>query len=336
MKIYSVCVVGMGSIGGLKPDKYDNPNSENILTIAHAVTKHLQTELVGVVDYIPEKAEQAAKKWNTKPYTSIDQIKEPIDIIAVCVPTVAHAPVLLDCLKLNPKLVIAEKPFTENSKDAKIIIDKYKKADVPIAVDYIRRYDLAHQKLAEDIKDGILGKIYNCKLTYNRGLVREASHFLNLCTDWFGEFKHGMILNKEEYLTDLNDRDKTYSVYLSFERCPHVTLHPVDGRAYSVYEYDIWTEQGRFNFVEHGLKCDYYPIIPEPVYGDYNTLCYKPLKIMRISTQLNTALLNLIDNCVKKLEGTSELICSGSDALKVHQIYDELKIKTRENNKCLN
>jgi hypothetical protein len=121
----------------------------------------------------------------------------------------------------------------------------------------------------------------------------------------------------------------TYPVHLAFEKCKNVTLHPVDGRKYSVFEIDIYTEEGRFVFSSHGRYMDFYDKVDEPVYGDYKCLQNNLLKVQtdRIETELTAALNSLVQNCIDKIEGREELICTGDDALAVHKIYDVMEVK---------
>jgi len=64
MNIYKVAIIGCGSIGANKPDHIDSPNSENVLTHAHAVSAHSRTELVAFVDIDKKKLRSARFKWN--------------------------------------------------------------------------------------------------------------------------------------------------------------------------------------------------------------------------------------------------------------------------------
>jgi predicted dehydrogenase len=329
MKKYKAIIIGAGSIGAMKPDKYDYPGGENILTIAHAMSDNPNIELAGIIEHSPEQLKKACEKWKCDGFKSIEDYKDvkgKADIIAVCVPTTAHAPVLVDALSLNPKLIMGEKPFCTDSKEASKIIDMYNELDIPIAMDYIRRYEPCHFSFALDMSRGIFGKVFHCKVTYTRGLIHEACHALDLMGWWFGKYEYGEIYCAQEGIVDRDKDDPAIGAYFAFEKCDNVTFHPVDGRKYSIFEIDIWTECGRFVFADHGKIMDHYPIVPEPTYGDYDTLSCNPLKIQRKGTELTKALSYYAKNCVDYLDGTFDLICTAEDALKVHKIYRHLGI----------
>lgn len=327
MKTYTAAVIGAGSIGALKAPEYDSPGGENILTHCHAIQAHPRTELIAAIDTNKEKAKAAAKKWGTQWYTSVpelyyDQGLWP-DIIVVATPTEIHHEVLMQALHYSPKLVVAEKPFTDTIEQAREVIEAYERAGIPLMVDYIRRFDLTTQKVRDTIKAEEMGKVQSCRVIYTRGFKREGSHAIDLCNYFFGEYRGGHIerhlvtLALDDYSVD----DPTYAVSLEYERCLNVFLTPADGRRFSVFEVDILLERGRIVFQEHGLKCAVFKTMPEPVYGDYDTLCYSPT--IR-ETGLGRALLNLVNNAVRHLDSGEALLCDGRDALKVHEVLERV------------
>ena len=76
---YNVLIVGAGDIGS----GYDNPNSIEVLTHAHAFVKHDGFNLIGFVETNNGVALNAAKKWSTSTFTSIKDAfsRNEIDIV---------------------------------------------------------------------------------------------------------------------------------------------------------------------------------------------------------------------------------------------------------------
>jgi predicted dehydrogenase len=157
MSIYTVAIIGCGSIGALKDDAYDSPTTDAVLTHAHAFYKHTRTTIAGFIDIDFDKAKRAADKWeggycstiNEQIFT-INGIESP-DIVVVATPTETHYNTLLEVLTLKPKLVVAEKPFCSSLKEAREIHDRYKSAGIPLLVNYTRRFD----PITEDIINGL-------------------------------------------------------------------------------------------------------------------------------------------------------------------------------------
>ncbi len=327
---YKVILLSAGSIGATKDDEFDNPDSENILTHANACYRHKRAELIGIVDPDIRKATAAATKWSTKAYTSLSQIDDEADIVICATPTDRHLATLLEALQYRPKIVIAEKPFCTNIHEATIVHNEYKRAGVPIAVDYIRRYAPRINELKNQIEENIHGKIHNVKLTYTRGIFHEACHFIDLCRYLFGEFKYGGILDFGNDIKD-NSPELTVSAFLLFEKCNRVFMCPADGRDYCVFDIDITTEKGRISLPESGTFIENYDLEPSK-YGSYKQLSKN--KTHSWLTGLYQSLYYLIDNAVGYLDGKEDLICTSDDAIAVHRIYDELLKENKNGHPC--
>ena len=62
--MYKALIIGAGSIGALKDDKFDSPsNPDKVLTHAHAFYKHPDIKIKCVIDRDILKARMAAEKW---------------------------------------------------------------------------------------------------------------------------------------------------------------------------------------------------------------------------------------------------------------------------------
>ena len=322
--MFKAVVMGAGSIGALKPNKYDSRTTNNILTMAHAFTEHPGTDLVAILDTDLVKAKRAAKKWGTKAYQYLHEVKGQVDIVAICIPTADHISAITlstTWKEHKPKLIIGEKPFCENVDQARRAVKTLDELGIGHLIDYIRRFSIGAQEMKLCIDQNELGEIYHARVTYGRGFKHEACHAVDLMRYWFGEFYAGNILDMLDVIIDRGNSDPTMPVYMKFERCPHVLFMPVDGRSYSVFEIEVWGEKGRVAFVDHGKSMRVYARAEEKTYGNYMTLESDPL---RFNSNLSRALLDLVDNAVGWLNDDELLLCTGEDAIAVHQIYDEL------------
>lgn len=321
---YNAIVVGAGSIGATKPDKFDSPKTKNILTISHAFYKHPQIEFIGIVDTDLMKARKAGNKWNTMMYQSIYQVKEPIDIMAICIPTDKHYEFIVNHFNgFNsriPKVILFEKPFCnsyDEAKKAKVILERN---NIAVSIDYSRRYVSQIQSLKNDIDKGKLGEIYSCTIHYDRGLVRDGCHAIDICNYLFGKFLGGGILPGRR-CNDYNDKDLSYPIHMVYEKCGNVFMIPCNGESFSIFEIDIVTEKGRFRFVDHGLSLEKYKVEKEKTYGLYSAMSIKP-KI--IKTDLSKSLYNYVDNAVQYLDWKDDILCGPDDAIEVHRIIEKL------------
>jgi predicted dehydrogenase len=256
--IYKVAIVGAGSIGAMKADKYDSPKGKNILTHAHAVVTHPRTELKYIVDSNAQKALAAAKKWGCLALATMkDLVGAGIDIVILATPTDLHYEHLLYIIDyIKPRLIIAEKPFCSNLEQAKKILHKSKQKDISIIVDYIRRFDPELQRLKKEMAAGAFGPggVLHAKLTYTRGLVHEACHAIDMFNYLFGKFIRGEILNGNgSVLEDRSFNDPTYAAHLAYEYCPHVFLCPADGRKFAIFDFEILFETRKISLTHTAI-----------------------------------------------------------------------------------
>lgn len=332
MKTYSVAIIGTGSIGALKPDHIDFPGSANILTHANAVYTHTRTKLVALVDSDSEKVKRARTKWELAPgYFDVSFAceSEHPDIAICAVPTENHYSILMELLTLSnpPKLMIAEKPFCQNLEEAEAIKKQSKISNVPIMVDYIRRFAKGYRDFKAVIDSGQLGKALNCRVLYTRGLFHEGCHAVDLMRYFFGECFDQYVevrdigVNESRYIIDRDDADPTVYANFEFERCPNVVFQPCDGRQYGIFEIDICFERARYRFIDNGLYVERYQVLDENEWG-HKALNYRLTSVIRQETGLNIALYDLIDNAVNFLDGNSDLPCTADDAIEVHKILE--------------
>lgn len=325
--IYKVAIIGCGSIGAIKKDDIDYPGSPNILTHANAVSSHPRTELYAVVDTDNEKLIKTKAKWQPQmAVRSFEDIElhggQRPDIVIVAVPTELHVDIFGNILSSQnpPKLIIAEKPFGVNLYQSQEMSKVAK--NIPIMVDYIRRFAKGYQEIKSQIDKGDFGKALNCRVLYTRGLKHEGCHALDLMNYLFG--KSIGYESASPFIVDRNIDDPTMMLIMSYEKCPCIIFQPCDGRLYGIFEIDICFEKCRIRFIDNGLYYEMYPISEENEWG-HKSLNYRLTDVQRKETGLNIALHNLIDNAVRFLDGKAELLCTAGDAIAVHEILEGLR-----------
>ena len=139
--VYNVLIIGAGSIGALKPNEFDSPTTDNILTHAHAVKAHPQFNLMGIMDTDLQKMMEASNKWDCMGINNFfaDVIKKPnkIDVVVIATPTETHFEIYNRINNWNLKAIIIEKPCTNDMLQCKTMI-----TDKRIIVNYTRRFYL--------------------------------------------------------------------------------------------------------------------------------------------------------------------------------------------------
>ncbi len=332
MKQYTAAIIGCGSIGAMKPDEYDSPSTENVLTHAHALHDNERVSDVLFMDTDEEQLDRAIVRWAGIGVTSVEKLAElNPDILVIAVPTEEHYGVLFEILaKLStyafdgaPRAIVLEKPCGTSLQDIRNIerILGHRCSGRPVFVNYSRRYNHHYQELANELQDNT---IFHCRVAYTRGFQREACHALDLCNWWFGAFYQGRILGLS--IADHSDKDLTRAAWLEYQHCPHVFLCPSDSRDYGVFEIDIFTKNVRLRLVDNGRIIKRHQIIPEPIYGNYNIM--NDYGWTGIETNIEkTCLPNLYENVIAAMEGRSKPVCGIGDAVRVHEIYRYLGVQ---------
>lgn len=185
MKPIRIATVGLGRIGmsvhreclKARPDKF---------------------QVVACCDLIPERTDKYAAEFpGCKKYTNIeDMINDPdvevVDIATRSCDHYKHAKMAL----LAGKSVLVEKPFCETYEQAKELVHLGSQPMGPkIFVRHNRRFEEGFIKVNEIIDSGILGEVYEIRLTRN-GYQRR--------NDWqtIKEFGGGQLLNWGPHIVD--------------------------------------------------------------------------------------------------------------------------------------
>jgi len=126
----------------------------NIFNLAHknALKNIKEVKVVSCMDIKAKRAKEAAKEFNAKAYTTLDEfLSQESDVVEILTPTYTHAELAVKALK-SGKHVIVEKPIALTSKEAKKMIDIAEKEDLTLLVGHTRRFDKRWIQIKEVIK----------------------------------------------------------------------------------------------------------------------------------------------------------------------------------------
>jgi len=195
MKKYSALIIGCGNMG-CQNDAPGSENSHKTISYAKALIKN-DNFVVHCHDLDFEKNKLACEIWN------IDMLHplECYDVIIIATPEDTHYEELILAINKRPKLIICEKPFCANYDEAERIVALAEKLDVPILVDYTRRFIEHYQLTKERIKG--FGDMQSYYVTINRGKLHTGSHVADLFNWFFPEKETPHVFN---YVDNLNYR----------------------------------------------------------------------------------------------------------------------------------
>lgn len=179
-QIKRALIIGCGKIAG----GYNNgPNDPMVLTHAAAYNRAPNYEFVACVDPDETKRAKFMVKWRVPHcYATLDQAldAEEFDIASVCSPTGTHLATLTRLLHSNVKAIYAEKPLDGNPAAARDIAALFDEKNVPVAVNFTRRFDRSMQELKQKIAADRFGSLRSVTGWYGRGVVNNGSHVIDL------------------------------------------------------------------------------------------------------------------------------------------------------------
>ncbi|MDP1604344.1 MAG: Gfo/Idh/MocA family oxidoreductase [Legionella sp.] len=307
----NVLIIGCGKIAG----GFDASQNAGTLPCTHAgaFSEDTRFNIVACVDPDNITRSRFIERWNIPwGFNTLEEAlgnQLPIDIISICSPTAFHKSNLLDALKFKPRLIFCEKPVSESSNDTQLLRDACENAGVLLAVNYTRRWDPNLVNLKQALLDGKYGKLRSVAGFYNKGILNNGSHLIDLLHYLLGDLQ---VIAVAEPLIDLSVNDPTVPAML--QSASGVPVHLAIGHAddYSFFELHLIFSTGLLMMRDGGLSwVSRYPILSERFPG-YRTLGQEHFD----EGGYPKAMLAAVDNIFDALSSGASLASTGTSALK--------------------
>jgi len=313
---YNAIIIGAGNIGAL----FDSPNSKDVLTHAHAFTKHTGFNLIGFIDIDLKKAHHAAELWGCKTFSNIEEAFSSgnIDVVCVAVPDEHHHDILKQISEFPLKVIFAEKPLTKTVDEAKEIVRIFKEKNIDLIVNYSRRFVPEFENIKNDIEKGIYGEYLTGTGYYGKGIIHNGSHLIDLLRYLIGEMD---TIKPISSISDFYPDDKSISAVLTFENNKPFFVQTINCRKYSIFEIDLLFEKKRIRIYDSGYKIEEYDVQENKIYKGYTNI----VKTAEVDTSLHNALYNAAENIYKHLTEGQNLKCSIEDGFKTLQTSMKIK-----------
>jgi predicted dehydrogenase len=120
--------------------------------------KSTDAELVGVLSKNQSSASEFSKKFETRVFTSYEELLHQVDIIDICTPTDFHKELTLQAAKAG-KHIICEKPITLSLKDGQDMIEACNQAKVRLFIAMVVRFFPQYQLAQQAVSSGQLGTL---------------------------------------------------------------------------------------------------------------------------------------------------------------------------------
>ena len=140
MKKIRVGVVGVGYLGQFHAEKY---------------TKMEGAELVGVVDIIPSRAKEIAKRTHSQPFFHHSELFKRAQAVSIAVPTAFHHAIAKDFF-LHGIDVLLEKPISRTLEEADELIGLAESKGLILQVGHLERFNGALRALEGFVRNPLL------------------------------------------------------------------------------------------------------------------------------------------------------------------------------------
>ena len=172
-------------------------------------------------------------------------------MVCICSPTHLHALHLEEALFLNPKLLFCEKPVTSDLRSTRDLINRYAKKNIPLVVNYTRRWDPEVRSLRREFASLKWGKVFSVSGLYNKGILNNGSHMLDLIRFLLGDL---ILLSIGRAVYDFWKDDPSVPALLETKKGVPITLNIADAKYYSIFEIQFVTEFGVVRIEDGGLS----------------------------------------------------------------------------------
>ncbi|WP_293751050.1 Gfo/Idh/MocA family oxidoreductase [uncultured Paraglaciecola sp.] len=248
----NVLIVGCGNIAGA----FDENRGEYKFPYTHAgaYAQDDRFNIVGCVEPDQVKRLEFMSFWLVdQGWSSIDEIQGEVafDIISICSPTIYHYENILSAIALKPQLVFCEKPIAATLLDAERIVNECERAGILLAINHTRTWDQVLQQLKLDMDSGNWGELRSVVGLYNKGILNNGSHLLDLLLFLVGELQ---VISVGPPTFDFFNDDPTVSVFLQSDK--GVGVHLVSGNAqdFAIFELQLIFSKGVLVMEDSGFR----------------------------------------------------------------------------------
>ncbi len=303
-------VVGCGNIAGA----FDSRRPADALPLTHAgaFARHPGFELVACVEPDDARRSSFAARWGVphaaRSFAELATGGARFDVISICTPTAAHASDVDSALALRPRLIFCEKPVAPSSAQTERCIAGCVQAGVLLATNYTRRWDPEAIRIIESLRHGEWGEIRSVAATYNKGVLNNGSHLIDLLTWLLGPLE---VLWAGTPLFDHWSDDPTLAAVLRSADGTIANVGVAHAADYSFFEMQIVTAGGVLAMENGGNAWRIRRVEESRMFAGYRSLSSAAPVAGKYEWAMTAAVANIHD----ALEGAGPLASTGANAL---------------------
>lgn len=325
---YKVAIVGLGAIGLNYDYQLARDDNSRIQTHAAAFWQHAGFELKWAVDPAAGARMKFESKYPIRAWPALSDVpSQEVDVVVICTPTSNHFEIFSEILKLNPKLILLEKPIAETLDSAKTMLTAATAQNCAVAVNFVRRFEPGANSLREKFKNREFGAIRKVIVWYAKGLLNNGSHFINLCEYWFGPCEELTVLRTGQTLENM-DCEPDFRIQFGGIDVYFIAGNEED---FSLKEIQVLTEKGIIEYKNGGERICYYQRENSSAFENYKVLAQKP---HNIQTDFARYQIHTANAVYEYLEHGIPLNSDGASALNTQAVIEEI-ISARQASRVL-
>lgn len=237
-------IIGLGFIGA------SGTPGKTVISHAGAYREHPKIRLVAGADPDPARREAFTRTWGVEKVFSdyrkmLDKCRP--DMVGICVPTPLHHAMAREVMTSGVRLVILEKPMTENLEQADDLIALAQKNRSIVSVNYGRAWEKNTQEMVSVLKQGLFGEILAVRGTFTGGVVHNGTHMFQLVNE---------VLGWPLTLTASQDTSGALVGVVEYTHGRRASFTGLENLGYSLHELDFITSSGRCLYLSGGQRIE--------------------------------------------------------------------------------
>ena len=308
-------IIGFGKVSY----EYNKFNKKNFLTHYKAVKFHKNFKLLSFIEPNKIKRSIYSKKLKIKGYEKLSNLKNKFfpDLAIIASPTNTHVKIVKEILKNHRsiKTILCEKPFGNNYKLSKKILEECKKKKVKLYVNYMRISDPSTIKVKKIVKK-FFYKHTKGVIFYDGSTLNQSSHLINLLQYWFGKVYRIIKIKSDKYPKKLLGKN----FMLKFKNA-NLVFVGLNIKNYTYATIELISREGRLEYKDRGALITIQRSKKDKIFGED----YMPeKKYVRIQDDINNYQLNVLNQLHYSLEGKKSYLCKGSEALETLRVINKI------------
>jgi predicted dehydrogenase len=291
-------VVGCGAIGS----GYDEPRPDGPpLTHAGAYAAHPATRLAGGVDPDRAACDRFERRWGVSCTGDLAAaLAAGPALVSVCTPPDGRLALVKQILDAQPQAIWCEKPLAGSAEEAEQLRSRCEDAGVALQVNFHRRFDPAHRRIADLVAAGALP--LHLDVRYSGALRNYGPHAVDLFR-W--------LVGDPRWVEAVGDPAEP-SALLVAEGGATGFFHRVAAPPLDLFEVDLFTQQLRISLGALGERILVGRARPSGLWTDTQVL---DPGVEAAEHGLAGAMLGGVQSLVDHLSAGAPLLCTGHDGV---------------------